>query len=64
MEVQTPLVQSVPLMQEWPLPQAGHDEPPQSVSLSVPFFMPSRQAKLVHTPESHRLLTQSVDIPH
>jgi hypothetical protein len=36
--VHTKLAQSVPVEQILPVPQAGHDPPPQSLSVSVPFF--------------------------
>jgi hypothetical protein len=35
--VQTPLVQSVPVAQPWPLAHAGHVPPPQSTPVSLAF---------------------------
>jgi hypothetical protein len=65
--LQTLLVQSVPARHVSPLAQVGHDAPPQSTAVSVPFFTPSRppvhfgtwQMPPVHTP-----LVQSPGTPH
>jgi hypothetical protein len=46
-----------------PVAHAPHD-PPQSVSLSVPFFTPSLQVAAWHTPPVHTPLWQSPPIPH
>ncbi len=40
---QTPLTQSVPTRQVLPATQTGHAAPPQSMSTSVPFLIPSVQ---------------------
>jgi hypothetical protein len=39
--VQTPLSQSLPVVQPLPSAHFGHVGPPQSMSVSVPFFVPS-----------------------
>jgi hypothetical protein len=49
---QFPLVQSRPVMQALPSPQEGQVPPPQSVSDSAPFFMPSLQVGM-HCPPRH-----------
>jgi hypothetical protein len=40
---QTLLSQSLASTQVWPVEQGGQDPPPQSASVSVPFFTPSKQ---------------------
>ena len=40
-EVQVPLEQSVPTAQTLPVAHAGQVPPPQSTSVSAPFFAPS-----------------------
>jgi hypothetical protein len=51
--MQTPLAQSPPCPQSWPTAQSGHALPPQSASVSVPFWTAS-----VHEAAWHTLLTQ------
>ena len=54
-EVQTPLSQSEPAAQ---IPKSGHAvhaSPPQSTSVSVPFFVASRQVAAVQTPSSAQI---------
>jgi hypothetical protein len=47
--VQTPLVQSLPALQDKPAPQRLQlDEPPQSTADSPPFFTLSLQAGVAH----------------
>ncbi len=59
--VQVPLVQSVPARQVLPLAQSAAQLPPQSMSVSVPFFTPSVQvgAGAAQTPAEQLVLEQS-----
>jgi hypothetical protein len=43
------------------VPHRGQPPPPQSVSVSVPFFAPSVHRALVHTERSQKVLAQSLD---
>jgi hypothetical protein len=67
---QTKLVQSVEATQVLPEPQAVHTEPPQSVSVSLPFFAKSVQLALwqkppEQTPPRQSLLAaQCLPAPH
>jgi hypothetical protein len=49
-----------------PLPggQAWHVAPPQSMSVSAPFFRPSVQLAAVHVPVAHFPLWQSLPVEH
>jgi hypothetical protein len=57
---QTPPVQSLAPLQVLVSVQGGHAPPPQSMSLSVPFFTASPQVGLLHTLPLHTPLTQSL----
>jgi hypothetical protein len=57
----TPLWQSVTTLQSLLVPQAEH-EPPQSVSVSVPFLVPSEQLDAWHVPAMHTPLVQSAPV--
>src|SRR5262245_16934294 len=57
--VQTPLVQSPGPLHIWFGPHCGQG-PPQSMSVSMPFFTPSMQFGTWHTPPVQTLLMQSV----
>jgi len=48
--VHTPLTQSPGPAQPWPVWQSGHDGPPQSTPVSVPFFTVSPQVGTWQTP--------------
>src|SRR5204863_357497 len=62
---QTPLVQSPATPQALPLPHflAGAQEPPQSTSVSVPFFTMSLQEGAGQTPPEQTPLWQSPATP-
>src|SRR5689334_7941528 len=55
---QNPVAQSVFAAQSLPNAQVGPHEPPQSVSASSPFLIPSTQE--MQTPPAHRALKQSL----
>jgi hypothetical protein len=57
---QTKLVQSVEALHVLPEPQAVHTEPPQSVSVSVPFFTESVQLALWQNPPEQTPPRQSL----
>jgi hypothetical protein len=57
--VQTPLEQSVPVVQPPPLPHFGQEAPPQSVPVSVPFFTVSLHVAATHAPAVHLPLAGS-----
>ena len=59
MTEQTKVVQSVEAVQVLPEPHAVHTEPPQSVSVSVPFFTESVQLALWQNPPEQTPPTQS-----
>ena len=61
--VHTPLKQSAGAPQPSPRSQPAH-EPPQSTSLSLPFFTPSPQLAAAQAPASHTLLAQSALARH
>src|SRR5262245_40158472 len=62
--VQMPFAQSAPVAQPSLVPQrAAHVRPPQSVSVSSPFFSPSLQAG-AHAPTSQTPPRQSVPSLH
>ena len=60
LSAQTPLVQSLATRQSFPSPQRGQAGPPQSTSVSVPFFAPSLQLGVAHLPAVHTSLWQSL----
>jgi hypothetical protein len=53
LEVQTLLMQSLPIEHARPLPQLGHDVPPQSTAVSVPFFTLSLQVGVTQRRRAH-----------
>jgi hypothetical protein len=55
---QTPLTQSAPSSQPWPVPQSGHVLP-QSTSVSLPFSTKSVHVGAWHVPPLHTALAQS-----
>ena len=57
--VQTPLVQSAPVLQPWPGPQSGHTGPPQSMPVSAPSCTPPVQVGCSQTPLVQSPLVQS-----
>jgi hypothetical protein len=57
------LPQSVPLLHVFPTAHAGHD-PPQSTSVSVPFFTVSVHVGLAQSLFLQRPLVQSPSTPH
>jgi hypothetical protein len=64
-ETQRPVVQSVPTTQALPWEHWGHVGPPQSTSVSLPFFTPSVQVgamqwQLLQTPDAQSLLPAHV----
>lgn len=58
------VAQSVPEEQSLPLGQRAHRVPPQSTSVSVPFFAPSVHDAGAHTPVEHEPLAHSVPDRH
>jgi hypothetical protein len=63
--VHTPLWQSAPTLQVFDVAHLEHD-PPQSTSVSLPFFEPSEHVAVWHLsgdPE-HTVLVQSAGTPH
>jgi hypothetical protein len=56
----TPLEQSPATTQELPLGHFAQLDPPQSTSLSVPFFTPSEHVAAWQVPLAHTRLRQSV----
>jgi hypothetical protein len=59
--VQTPLVQSAPVVQPWPGVQSAH-VPPQSTSVSVPLRTPSLHAGAWQTFPVQTSLVQSAPV--
>jgi hypothetical protein len=57
--LQTPLTQSVPTRQLCPAEHFGQVPPPQSTSVSLPFFTPSLQVGAWQTPPLQTLLWQT-----
>jgi hypothetical protein len=57
--VHTPDAQSPATPHTLPSAQGEHDVPPQSVSVSAPFFCPSLQPGAAHTFAEHTANTQS-----
>jgi hypothetical protein len=57
--LQIPLVQSEALVQCLPEPQVGQLPPPQSMSVSVPFWTPSVQLAALQLPPWHTWVVQS-----
>jgi hypothetical protein len=53
------LVQSVLAAQSFPMAQSAGHEPPQSTSVSVPFFAPSMQVGAAHVLPLQTSLAQS-----
>jgi hypothetical protein len=53
-------VQSPSARHPAPSSHAGHEPPPQSAAVSVPFFVRSVQLAALHFPETHEPLVQSV----
>lgn len=51
-------------MQLEPVPQAGHDPPPQSVAVSLPFCTPSAQLAATQVLPRHTLEAQSDPCVH
>jgi len=66
LESQTPLVQSPPEEQPRPSPHFAGHEPPQSLSVSLPFFCPSLQVAVEQSfaDGSHTRLEQSAPEAH
>src|SRR5579859_7807722 len=62
--LQTALVQSLAPVQSLPSAHFGQLAPPQSVSLSVPFFTPSGHAGARQVPAGQTPLWQSAAPPH
>jgi len=60
---QMPDAQSLSPLHDWLVMQSGHD-PPQSTSLSSPFFMPSPQPANTQTPPAHSPDAQSLGTVH
>jgi hypothetical protein len=60
--VQTPLVQSLPVAQVLVSAHLGHAAPPQSTSVSVPFFTTSLHVGALHVPPVHTPFTQSLPV--
>ena len=58
--VQTPLTQSAGTVHIWPAAQCWQAVPPQSMSVSVPFFTPSAQPPVWQRPPEQTPLRQSV----
>jgi hypothetical protein len=61
---QLPLAQSSPFTQARPPPQEGHAAPPQSTSVSAPFFTASEHVGAWQVPPEQTPLTQSVGTEH
>ena len=59
--VQTPESQSVASPQTWPAAHVGHSPPPQSMPVSVPLSVPSKQVAGIgaQTPSGQKVLRQS-----
>jgi hypothetical protein len=62
--LQTPLSQSPEKVHAALGAQRGHVAPPQSTSLSAPFFTPSAQDATWQWLDAHTLLAQSPPAPH
>jgi hypothetical protein len=62
--VQTRLAQSPAMPHESPAAQVGQVPPPQSVSVSAPFFVPSEHDEAWQTSFVHRRLWQSLAAEH
>ena len=62
--LQKPLVQSLLPLHVCPLAQSPHVGPPQSTSVSMPFFFVSIHVGAAHVPPVHTWLMQSVPIMH
>ncbi len=58
--VHTPLWQSAPVLQSLPVAHPVGQEPPQSVSVSLPFFTPSLQVGSWQVLPEHTALLQSL----
>jgi hypothetical protein len=58
--VQTPLVQSAPTLQCLPVAQVAQTGPPQSTSVSPPFFTPSLHVGAWQTPPLQTWLAQAL----
>jgi hypothetical protein len=60
----TAFTQSVPSLHALPSSQRGQVGPPQSMSVSVPFFTPSAQLLSLQSPPEQLPLSQSVPLTH
>ncbi len=60
----TPETQSPAETHAFPFAQGAHDVPPQSVSVSAPFFTPSEQPGAEHSSPAHTADAQSVPVMH
>jgi hypothetical protein len=56
--------QSLSIAQRRPVTHFGHIPPPQSMSVSAPFLMPSEHAGAWQMSDLHTLLLQSVEAKH